>query len=147
MSNFFRLADGAVRISVVAPVTARDGKVRLLVLRRDPTATSSRCCNRGHVRSRTRRDDAGHAQRQRRAVHQPLRHRPGAADVAAHPADERRRGCGAGGLQPGPKTFEDAVDYRGQPVVARSEPIPGTPWTLITKIDEAEILAEARIGA
>ena len=53
LSDFFRLADGAVRVSVVAPVTTPDGKVRLLVLRRDPQSVIFPLLQSWPVRSRT----------------------------------------------------------------------------------------------
>jgi two-component system NtrC family sensor kinase len=37
--------------------------------------------------------------------------------------------------------FTDAVDYRGEPVLAATQYIPETGWGLVTKIDQAEALA------
>lgn len=35
----------------------------------------------------------------------------------------------------------DGIDYRGVPVLAAAQPVPGTPWLLLAKIDQAEVLA------
>ncbi len=41
----------------------------------------------------------------------------------------------------------EGVDYRGVPVVATLRPIPGTPWSMVVKIDAAELFAPlARSG-
>ena len=36
------------------------------------------------------------------------------------------------------------TDYRGMPVIAVARPIPGTPWSLLAKIDQAEALAPVK---
>ncbi|MFA6317744.1 MAG: PAS domain S-box protein [Elusimicrobiota bacterium] len=38
----------------------------------------------------------------------------------------------------------EGSDYRGEPVMADLQPVPGSPWFLVTKQDQAELLAEAR---
>jgi PAS domain S-box-containing protein len=42
---------------------------------------------------------------------------------------------------PGPR---EGIDYRGNPVLAWSRPVAGTPWVLIAKIDRDEFAAPAR---
>jgi PAS domain S-box-containing protein len=39
------------------------------------------------------------------------------------------------------------IDYRGVSVLADLSPIPGTPWFIVAKVDQDEILAEARYRA
>jgi len=41
-----------------------------------------------------------------------------------------------------PNGFTEAVDYRNVPVLAISRTIPGTPWTMVYKIDRTEALSE-----
>lgn len=43
----------------------------------------------------------------------------------------------------GRRTFGRFRDYRGKPVLAVTRPIAGTPWGLIVKVDESEVLAPA----
>ncbi|OQA34821.1 MAG: Phytochrome-like protein cph1 [Betaproteobacteria bacterium ADurb.Bin341] len=37
--------------------------------------------------------------------------------------------------------IEDGVDYRGIPVLAATQPVAGTPWHVIAKVDRSEVLA------
>jgi len=72
-----------------------------------------------------------------------LRFRPGAALTLAEPLD------GAGDLPSaralaGEEGIVRGRDYRGVPVMASLARIPGTPWSLVAKIDEAEILGPLR---
>lgn len=72
-----------------------------------------------------------------------MRHRPGTAlavrlsllshmDMAGTQAAEGRAG-----------TFE-GLDYRGIPVLAALRQVPGTPWAMVSKVDESEIYGPAR---
>ncbi len=38
----------------------------------------------------------------------------------------------------------EGIDYRGNRVVGAFRPVPGTPWFLVAKVDQAELLAPAR---
>ena len=68
----------------------------------------------------------------------PTRFRPDAtfaeftSACAALPASRTLAGDEDGSL---------CVDYRGQPVLAASQPVPGTDWSLVVKMDHAEVLA------
>ena len=44
----------------------------------------------------------------------------------------------------GEKGAQEAVDYRGVPVVAVARPVPDTTWLLVAKVDSAEIYAPLR---
>ncbi len=75
----------------------------------------------------------------------PTRFRPGAA------LEEFSSACTA---LPGSSTLHvdhaspDCVDYRGQRVLAVGRSVPGTDWSLVVKIDRAEVLAQLhRTGA
>jgi PAS domain S-box-containing protein len=72
-----------------------------------------------------------------------LRHRAGTAmklrfPLAANPAMPAVRAIlGQVGLYEG-------TDYRGVPVLSVVQPIPGTPWHMVTKVDEAEVYGPLR---
>lgn len=52
------------------------------------------------------------------------------------------------GLQPAPtRGILTGVDYREVPVMAVARAIPGTPWVMVAKMDQAEINAPVRKGA
>jgi PAS domain S-box-containing protein len=144
LSDFFRLADGAVRVSVVAPVTTPDGKVRLLVLRRDPQSVIFPLLQSWPVRSRTAETSLVMRSGTDVLFINSPRHHAGDPMSLRVPLTSANEAAVQAIMHAGAITFDDAVDYRGHRVVARSEPFAGTPWTLITKIDKAEILAEAR---
>ncbi|MBF0129295.1 MAG: PAS domain S-box protein [Alphaproteobacteria bacterium] len=38
-------------------------------------------------------------------------------------------------------------DYRGEEVIGAAEPVPGTPWVIVTKVDRAEVERPARVLA
>lgn len=40
-----------------------------------------------------------------------------------------------------PVLIEDGVDYRGIPVLAATQPVAGTPWHVVAKVDRSEVLA------
>jgi PAS domain S-box-containing protein len=44
----------------------------------------------------------------------------------------------------GKKGIFEGVDYRGVKVLADLRPVPGFPWLMVTKVDDSEIMAEAR---
>jgi len=44
----------------------------------------------------------------------------------------------------GKRGYYRGTDYRGADVIADLRPVPGTPWFMVTKIDAAEFLADAR---
>ncbi len=73
-----------------------------------------------------------------------------------------RGAAGAERIEPVPLSRTDAVvvralqgsrgavtgnDHRGVPVVAAANPVPGTSWVMISKIEEAEALADWRVQA
>ena len=144
LSNFFQLPDGSVRISVVASLTGPDAVVRVLVLRRDPDKVIFPLLKSWPTQSPSAEtllvmrsgDDAVHVNRLRHRDVPPMSLRVPLTDtgVIAVQAVKSARA----------RVFENAVDYRGEPVLGRSEIISGTPWILIAKIDQSEVTAAAR---
>jgi PAS domain S-box-containing protein len=77
-----------------------------------------------------------------------LRHREGAALTLQIPMS--RRDLPAVMAVSGAHGTHDVVegrDYRGEPVVAFTAAVPGTPWSLVSKMDRAEALASWRSRA
>ncbi|MCK0509665.1 bifunctional diguanylate cyclase/phosphodiesterase [Aromatoleum buckelii] len=60
--------------------------------------------------------------------------------IEAHP----KLPAAAAVLDPSAATIRDGVDYRNVPVLAAIQPIEGTPWRLVTKLDHDEVLAPLR---
>ncbi|MFC5300072.1 EAL domain-containing protein [Azospira restricta] len=75
-----------------------------------------------------------------------LRHRPGAALKLARSLDEET--LPATYAARGEKRVMAGIDYRGITVVAATQPVPGTPWGLVAKVNRDEIMAplHERIG-
>ncbi|MBL8140559.1 MAG: PAS domain S-box protein [Acidobacteria bacterium] len=71
-----------------------------------------------------------------------LRHRQGAALALRHQMSET--GLPAVAAVSGQKGEFRGRDYRGVPVLADLRPVGGTPWFLVSKVDMAEILDDAR---
>ncbi len=72
-----------------------------------------------------------------------LRHRPGTALMLRLPMRTHADMAGTQAVEGHEGAFE-GVDYRGIPVLAVLRKVPGTPWSLVSKVDEAEIYGPAR---
>lgn len=70
-----------------------------------------------------------------------LRHRAGTALQLRLPVSERKV-LAVQALAPDyrPGTLIDGVDYRGVPVIGLGQPVAGTPWWMIAKVDRDEIM-------
>ena len=71
-----------------------------------------------------------------------LRHRTGTALSMRLPID--RKGLPATEAVLGHEGLVEGTDYRNVPVVAFTLPIPGTPWSIVAKVDQMEIYAPLR---
>lgn len=71
-----------------------------------------------------------------------LRHLPGAALTLRRSVHDPQL-VAAKALR-GETGVREGVDYRGVPVLAVSQPIPGSPWILVAKIDQAEVYRPIR---
>jgi len=70
-----------------------------------------------------------------------LRHRHGAALTLSLPLDDTTRPAVAAVLGGGKALHMEGFDYRGVAVFAASQPVAGTTWQLVAKIDREEVLA------
>jgi len=71
-----------------------------------------------------------------------LRHRPDAALKFKLPLDTP--GLPAAVALRGKPGIIEGLDYRRVPVLAAFQPVPGTPWTMVVKIDQAEVYGAAQ---
>jgi two-component system, sensor histidine kinase and response regulator len=144
LSDFFRLDNGAVRISVTAPVVGADAVARVLILRADPQLTIFPLLQAWPTPSPTAETQLVMRSGGEVIFINALRHQPGGPMSSSVPLTATDTAAVQAIRHGGEATLYRAVDYRGRVVMARSEPLAGTSWTLLAKIDEAEILAEAR---
>ncbi|HRD50833.1 MAG: GAF domain-containing protein [Candidatus Competibacter sp.] len=146
LSDFYRAPDGRIYLDALAPVSDAEGRpLAVLVLRSDAAfylypliqswPTPSRSAETLLVR---REGDAviflnelRHQAQAALSLHIPLAQ----SDLPAVQAVLGRQGLFQG------------QDYHGMEVLADLRPVPGSPWFLVTKMDVAEILAEARYRA
>ncbi|MBI2308983.1 MAG: EAL domain-containing protein [Rhodocyclales bacterium] len=75
-----------------------------------------------------------------------LRHKPDTALRLSRPLDEQT--LPATYAARGETRVMEGIDYRGVTVIAATQPVPGTPWGLVAKIDLGEVMApqHERIG-
>ena len=76
-----------------------------------------------------------------------LRHRPGAPLSLRTPLNQARPGAEDLALRGHPHDLVAGLDYRQEPVLAAIRPVEGTPWSLVAKVDEAEIYGPLRSRA
>ncbi len=145
--QFSRRDDGQAVVLFAAPVLAAArpipaGVVVLVVdprawlfplLRREPQPTAT-----GEVVLSAREGD-------RIVVLSPLRYSPSPPRPLTFPLLGSR--MAAAQALAGRSLFDRFVDYRGVPVLASVRPLPGVPWGLVAKADEAEVLAAFRAQA
>lgn len=72
-----------------------------------------------------------------------LRHRKNTALVTRMPIDSTSRLPSSMAVE-GKEGIMEGVDYRGVPTVAALRKIPGTPWFMVAKVDQAEIFTPLR---
>lgn len=70
----------------------------------------------------------------------PLRHTEKPPLTFQSPVDDPELPA-AKALRKGGSLLEEGTDYRGVPVFFAAEPVAGTPWTLVAKVDQSEALA------
>jgi len=71
-----------------------------------------------------------------------LRHRVGVTPIRRFPIDDPE--LPAAMAARGETGVFEGIDYRGVPVLAAVRQIPGTPWSLVAKVDQQEIYAPLR---
>jgi PAS domain S-box-containing protein len=145
-SHFFRSPDGTVFLDLAAPVMDADGRmIAVLVMRHEADAylyplirswpTSSPSAETLLVGQCG--DDA--------VFLNDVRHRPGAALSLRFPLANTN--LPATQAIRGKRGVFEGVDYRGVPVVSDLQPVPESPWFIVSKMDRDEIYAEARFRA
>jgi len=147
--ELYATAAGNVRLDVVAPVGAQDAAraqpVGLILLRLDPRRFLFPLLAAWPVPSATAETVLVRREGDEVVYLNELRHRPGAALTLRRPlADASLPVSQAFRGETGPS---EGVDYRGVPVLAAYRPIPGTPWILVAKEDQAEVYAPLREDA
>ena len=75
-----------------------------------------------------------------------LRHRTNTALALRLPIDPKLRLPAAMAVQ-GDESVVEGIDYRGIPVLAALRKVPGTPWFMVTKVDQEEIYGPLQKGA
>ena len=139
-TDLYRDEDGQVRLEMVAPVLDDSGRaVAAVVLHSDPGHYLFPLIQTWPIGGKTSGETLLVERRGDKVVYlNDLRFRDGTALKLALPADAEylpaaRAVRGEYGLVAGP-------DYRGVPVLAAAEPVPGSPWSVVAKIDESEVL-------
>jgi PAS domain S-box-containing protein len=136
----YREEDGSVHIAFLAPlVPSGDTQGPVVVLAADPVAYLFPLLRTWPVPSAT-----GETVLFRREGDQIQFLSAGSGAIAPHDLKEKKllsaiflRG------EAGPGSFIKALDYRGKPVAGIVQPIPGTDWFIVAKVDQSEISAGA----
>jgi PAS domain S-box-containing protein len=139
-TDLYRAEDGEVRLEMVAPVLDESGRaVAAVVLHSDPGHRLFPLIQTWPIGGETSGETLLVERRGDKVVYlNDLRFRDDTALKLTFPADAEnlpaaRAARGEYGLVAGP-------DYRGVPVLAAAEPVPGSPWSVVAKIDESEVL-------
>jgi PAS domain S-box-containing protein len=133
----------SVYLDVVAPVLEPNGGLiqQLLYLRVDASAFLYAMIQSWPTPSRTAESLLVWAEGDRVRYLDEFGHRPGRAKRLTVPVSGDTPAAMAVRGQAG---IRYANDYRGVPVIAALQQIPGTPWALVTKVDADEIYAPLR---
>jgi hypothetical protein len=143
LSEFFVLESLGVRLSAAAPVVDGDRLAGFFVLRRAPEYAFFPLLREWPTQSRsaetvlvTRHGDwALFVASSRRRATAPM---SPAVPFTSVPA------ASVATVQSGRPVTVEAQDRRGRGVIARIEPVLGTAWMVVTKVDRDEILGETR---
>lgn len=139
-------ADPTIVMDVIAPLTAVDARgsrvVGALVYRVDPRAYLFPLVQSWPTDSPSAESVLVERHGESLSCLNDLRHRAGTALTLVETAADPDR-VAARTLR-GARGVVEGLDYRGVPVLAWVEAVEGTPWLLISKIDQAEIYAPLR---
>ena len=152
LGDLFLSAAGGIRLDIVAPVAGADAArpgsdqgaaganlVGLILLRLDPRQFLFPLLQTWPVPSATAETLLVRREGDRVVYLNELRHRKNTALLLSRPVSEETLVAARAVLgAPGPI---EGLDYRGVPVLAAYRTIPGTPWVMIAKVDQAEIYA------
>jgi PAS domain S-box-containing protein len=144
MSEFFLLEGRGPRVSVVAAVFDGSRHLGYIVLRRNPENIVFPLLREWPTPSPSAETVLVTLDGDSMLFVNGLRHRDiGPLRLRIPMSNDAVAGVRA--LKAGRPVTLEGSDYRGVPVIARSEGIPGTSWVLGAKVDRDEILAESRL--
>ena len=145
-SNFYRASDGEVHIDLAAPVCDQGGEVLAVLVQRHEAATylyplisSLLTPSRSAETLLVMRDGDDVA------YLSDVRHRAGSALSLRLPLGDST--LAAAQVVQGQTGVFKGKDYRGIPVICDLRAVDGSPWFIVSKVDEAEILAEVHAKA
>ena len=139
-TGLYRSEDGDVRLEMVAPVLDDAGRaIAAVVLHTDPGHRLFPLIQTWPIGGKTSGETVLVERRGDEVLFlNDLRFHDDAALQLALPADSpdlpaARAARGEHGIVAG-------IDYRGVPVLAAAQPVPGSPWSVVAKVDESEVL-------
>ena len=136
-------------LDLIAPIVMQQGEkgdfIGALVIRIDPDKFLFPLIETWPTPSKTAESLLVRAEQGEAVFLNNLRHKKAAALSFRIPLSERPAMAAA--LERGKRTVIETGDYRGVPVLASIQPVPGTSWFLVSKVDQEEIYAPIRTQA
>ncbi len=143
-SDFFTDARGATLIDVAALVRgAKDQPLAVALLRIEAGSSLFPLFKQWPIPTETAEAALAYRQGNEAYVPHPLRHAPPGTGHWHQPLSETQYPAVKAVL--GERGLHEGVDYRGRVVIADLQPIPDSPWFLVTKLDKDEALAQVRV--
>ena len=136
-------ADDYAHMSYFAPVLAGGGVVGVMLFDMRPTTQLYPLIRNWPLPSRSGEIVLSRREGNDVVFLSDLRDRPDSALTMRLPADDPR--FLAPRIYRGETRIADGRDYRGVAVLAVALPVPGTPWTLVAKMDEDEALGAIKV--
>ncbi len=143
-SDFFTDARGATLIDVAALVRgAKDQPLAVALLRIEAGSSLFPLFKEWPIPTKTAEAALTYRQGNEAFVPHPLRHAPPGSGHWHQPLSETQYPAVKAVL--GERGLHEGVDYRGRVVIADLQPIPDSPWFLVTKLDKDEALDQVRV--
>jgi PAS domain S-box-containing protein len=140
-SDFFTDAKGVTLIDVAALVRGtQDQPLAVALLRIEAESSLFALFKQWPIPTETAEAALVYRQGNEAFVPHPLRHAPPGTPHWHQPLSETHYPAVKAVL--GDRGLHECVDYRGRSVIADLQPIPDSPWFLITKVDKDEALAQ-----
>jgi PAS domain S-box-containing protein len=144
LSEFYALADGAPRVSAVAPIHDSRGRhLGFLILRRDPEHVIFPLLRNWPTPSPSAETVLARREGEGFVYIAGARHRSAPPMTLRTPVDHNSLTV-IRAIRAGQSVTVQGRDYRGAEIVACVEPVPGTDWLVAAKIDLAEIRTATR---
>ncbi len=145
-SNFYRIPNDAIHIDLAAPVSDRNGQTRaVLVLRHEAGSYLYPQIQSWPTPSRSAESYLVQRDGDEALILTSVRHRRGTALSLRIPLAETDISSVQAAL--GNQGIFEGRDYRGVKVLSDIHAIPGSPWFLVSEVDQDEIFSEARYQA